>query len=64
MLARIPFVLHLDLHPDDPVVVLLQPTQLLLHMSAIPVAELDVPSGDHNFHVNLLVKDFLGWPCC
>ena len=34
VLARIAFVLDLDLNPDDPVVVLLEPSELVLHVLA------------------------------
>src|SRR3712207_8096936 len=40
LLSRVALVLDLDLDPDDPVVVLLQPQQLLLHMAAEPLREL------------------------
>ena len=51
-------LLDLDLDPDDPVVVLLEPGQLLLDMTAEPVGELAVPTGDHNVHVNLPLHRF------
>ena len=54
VLARVLLVLDLDLDPDDPVVVLLQPGELLLDVLAEPVGHLAVPSRDHNLHVNLL----------
>ena len=52
-LARVGFAVHLDLHPHDAVVVLLEPGQLLLDVAAIPVGDLAVSAGDHNIHVNL-----------
>ena len=58
VLARVALVLDLDLDPDDPVVVLLEPGELLLDVTAEPVRQLAVTTRDHNFHVNL---PLLGW---
>jgi hypothetical protein len=53
MLTGVPLLLHFDLDPDDPVVVLLEPGQFLLDMTAEPVRHLTVPCINHNVHVNL-----------
>ena len=45
-LARVALVLDLDLHPDDPVVVLLEPGQLLLDVTAKPIRQLAVSTRD------------------
>src|SRR5699024_5456269 len=43
----------LDIDPDDPMVVLLQPGELLLHMTTVTIRDLAVSSLDHNVHVDL-----------
>jgi hypothetical protein len=53
VLSRVAFALHLDLDPHDPVIVLLQPGELLGHVGSKPVRQLDVATRDDNFHVNL-----------
>ena len=52
-LARVGLAVDLHLDSHDAVVVLLQPGQLLLNVTAIPVGDLAVPAGDHYIHVNL-----------
>ncbi|GAA1999603.1 hypothetical protein GCM10009719_05340 [Nocardioides kribbensis] len=42
--------------PHDPVVVLLEPGELLGDVTPETLLDLAVTSGDHNFHVNLLVR--------
>ena len=59
VLSRVAFVLDLDLHPDDPVIVLLESGQLLGDVAAKPLRQLAVPTRDDNFHVNL---PFSVWP--
>src|SRR6185503_3640253 len=61
-LARVGFTVDLDLYSHDAVVVLLEPGQLLLDMTAIPVGDLAVTAGDHNIHVNLPLRRCpVGW---
>ena len=53
-LAGVALVLDLDLHADDPMIVLLQSQQLVVDVASEPVRDLAVPSGDHNVHLFLL----------
>src|SRR4029079_6891777 len=53
VLTGVSLLLDLDLHPDDPVIVLLEAGQLLFDVTAEPVGHLAVPSIDHNVHVDL-----------
>src|SRR5262245_12978877 len=54
-LARVALVLDLYLYPHDPVVVLLQPSELVGDMVSEAIRQLTVPSGDHHVHGNLLM---------
>ena len=55
VLSWIGFAFDLHVHPDDPVVVLLEFGQLLRCVLAKPVRDLTMTCGDHNFHANLLL---------
>jgi hypothetical protein len=46
--SRLPLDEHVD--PDDPVVVLLQPSELLLDVIAKALRHLAVATADHNIH--------------
>ena len=47
------FLVHLDLHADDAMVVLLQPGQLLLYVTAKTLCQLHMPAIEHDVHDNL-----------
>ena len=56
VLSGVGFAVDLHVDPHDPVVVLLELRQLLRAVGPEALLDLAVPAGDHNFHVNLLVR--------
>jgi hypothetical protein len=45
------------MHPDDPMIMLLESGQLLSHVGAIAIGDLAITCRDDNFHLNLLCSE-------
>jgi hypothetical protein len=53
MLSFVPLCRHLDLDPDDPVVELLESSDLLVHIGAKLIRQIAMSGFDDNIHVYL-----------